>query len=150
MHTFDLNKLRGFGRKKPVLWFVFGMGLLGLAGVPLFNGYISKTLIHESIVEYIGMMPTQTVLAGTLQTVEALFTFAGGLTLAYMLKLFVAIFIEKNPGRSGKAGCKEKTYVQIDYDRINHCRCNFTDYRYASVLDARYSSKYGARIYARA
>ena len=78
MHTFDLNKLRGFGRKKPVLWFVFGMGLLGLAGVPLFNGYISKTLIHESIVEYIGMMPTQTILAGTLQTVEALFTFAGG------------------------------------------------------------------------
>ena len=70
MHTFDLNKLRGFGRKKPVLWFVFGMGLLGLAGVPLFNGYISKTLIHESIVEYIGMMPTQTILAGTLQTVE--------------------------------------------------------------------------------
>ena len=108
MHTFDLNKLRGFGRKKPVLWFVFGMGLLGLAGVPLFNGYISKTLIHESIVEYIGMMPTQTVLAGTLQTVEALFTFAGGLTLAYMLKLFVAIFIEKNPENQEKLDAKKK------------------------------------------
>ena len=108
MHTFDLNKLRGFGRKKPVLWFVFGMGLLGLAGVPLFNGYISKTLIHESIVEYIGMMPTQTVLAGTLQTVEALFTFAGGLTLAYMLKLFVAIFIEKNPENQEKLDAKRK------------------------------------------
>ena len=108
MHTFDLNKLRGFGRKKPVLWFVFGMGLLGLAGVPLFNGYISKTLIHESIVEYIGMMPTQTVLAGTLQTVEALFTFAGGLTLAYMLKLFVAIFIEKNPEDQEKLDAKKK------------------------------------------
>ena len=108
MHTFDLNKLRGFGRKKPVLWFVFGMGLLGLAGVPLFNGYISKTLIHESIVEYIGMMPTQTILAGTLQTVEALFTFAGGLTLAYMLKLFVAIFIEKNPENQEKLDAKKK------------------------------------------
>ena len=97
MHTFDLNQLRGFGRKKPVLWFVFGMGLLGLAGVPLFNGYISKTLIHESIVEYVGMLPTQTAVATTLQIVEGLFTFAGGLTLAYMLKLFVALFLEKNP-----------------------------------------------------
>ena len=83
------------------------MGLLGLAGVPLFNGYISKTLIHESIVEYIGMMPTQTILAGTLQTVEALFTFAGGLTLAYMLKLFVAIFIEKNPENQEKLDAKK-------------------------------------------
>ena len=113
MHTFDLNKLRGFGRKKPVLWFVFGMGLLGLAGVPLFNGYISKTLIHESIVEYIGMMPTQTILAGTLQTVEALFTFAGGLTLAYMLKLFVAIFIEKNPENQEKLDAKKKYMSQL-------------------------------------
>ncbi len=99
MHTFDLNKLRGFGRKKPVLWFVFGMGLLGLAGVPLFNGYISKTLLHESIIEGIYLFiffdtPATIIL---LQVVEGLFLFAGGLTLAYMLKLFVAIFIEKNP-----------------------------------------------------
>ncbi len=110
MHTFDLNKLRGFGRKKPVLWFVFGMGLLGLAGVPLFNGYISKTLIHESIVEYIGMMPEQTAFAGLMQTIEALFTFSGGLTLAYMLKIFVAIFIEKNPDNQAKLDAK-KTYM---------------------------------------
>ena len=28
------------------------MGALGIGGVPLWNGYTSKTLLHESIVEY--------------------------------------------------------------------------------------------------
>ena len=28
------------------------MGALGIGGMPLWNGYTSKTLLHESIVEY--------------------------------------------------------------------------------------------------
>jgi hydrogenase-4 component B len=52
LHELDLNKIRGFGRKKPLLKGLFLTGALGIGGIPLFNGYISKTLIHESIVEY--------------------------------------------------------------------------------------------------
>ncbi len=103
-HTLDINKLRGFGRKKPVLNFVFLMGALGIGGMPLWNGYISKTLLHESIVEYYA----ETGLLA-IKIVEWLFLFAGGLTVAYMTKLYVAIFVEKNPE------CQEK------YDGIKKC-----------------------------
>lgn len=95
-HTLDLNKLRGFGRGKPFLAIVFLVGACSLAGIPGFCGYISKTLVHESIVEYAHH-------AGALITaVEWLFLFSGGLTAAYMIKLFVAIFIEKGDGYGKK------------------------------------------------
>ncbi len=95
-HTLDLNKLRGFGRGKPFLAVIFLIGACSLAGIPGFCGYISKTLVHESIVEYAHH-------AGALITaVEWLFLFSGGLTAAYMTKLFVAIFIEKGNGEGKK------------------------------------------------
>ena len=52
VHKLDLNEVRGFGRKKPLLNVIFLVGALGIGGIPLFNGYVSKTLLHESIVEY--------------------------------------------------------------------------------------------------
>ncbi len=91
-HELDLNKIRGWGRNKPLLNVCFLMGALGIAGVPLWNGYVSKTLLHESIVEF-------TALAGSgawiYKAVEWLFLISGGLTVAYMTKLYVAIFVEK-------------------------------------------------------
>ncbi len=96
MRNFDLNEIRGFGRKKWLIKIMAAFAILGVAGVPLFNGYISKTLIHESIVEYIAMFPSLTGMAVFFKIVEALFTFTGGLTFCYMLKIFVAVFIEKN------------------------------------------------------
>ena len=53
LHKLDLNDIRGFGRGKPALMVAFLLGALGIGGVPGFGGYISKTLLHESIVEYI-------------------------------------------------------------------------------------------------
>lgn len=87
-HALDLNTIRGFGRKKPFLMVTFLIGALAIGGIPGFGGYVSKTLLHESIVEY--------GTSGVMQWVEYLFLFSGGLTLAYMTKLFVAIFVEKN------------------------------------------------------
>ena len=87
-HALDLNEIRGFGRKKPLLKFIFLSGALAIGGIPLFGGYISKTLIHESIVEYGG--------GWHMKAVEWIFLISGGLTVAYMTKLFVAVFVEKN------------------------------------------------------
>ncbi|MCX4339866.1 MAG: proton-conducting transporter membrane subunit [Lachnospiraceae bacterium] len=99
-HKLDLNDIRGFGRKKPLLHYIFLMGVLGIGGMPLWNGYVSKTLIHESIVEYIaainaGILPA---LIGTsfMRAVEWIFLISGGLTVAYMLKLYICLFWEKN------------------------------------------------------
>ena len=55
IHALDLNEIRGFGRKKPLLMISFLIGALTIAGIPLLGGYISKTLLHESIVEYGGI-----------------------------------------------------------------------------------------------
>lgn len=97
LHALDLNTVKGFGRKKPFLAACFLMGALGIGGIPLWNGYVSKTLLHESIVEYIGLLSEAGKSAALFKTVEWVFLISGGLTVAYMLKLFVCLFIEKHP-----------------------------------------------------
>ena len=75
----------------------FLLGALGIGGMPLLNGYISKTLLHESIVEYIAHLAAHGHSTAVFKMIEWVFLFSGGLTVAYMLKLFVCLFIEKNP-----------------------------------------------------
>ena len=91
--SFDLNDIRGFGKGKPLLAVIMGVPMLSLAGLPLLNGYVSKTLLHESIVEFAALAGEG---AWMFTALEWLFLFAGGLTFAYMLKLFVCIFLEDN------------------------------------------------------
>lgn len=97
LHQLDLNDIRGFGRKKPLLKAAFLLGAMGIGGVPLLNGYVSKTLLHEGIVE--GAHLTGSL---WLTAVEWIFLFSGGLTAAYMTKLFVAVFVEKHPTRQAE------------------------------------------------
>jgi len=99
-HELDLNVLRGYGRRKPLLKGIFLTGALSIGGMPLFAGYVSKTLLHECIVEYGG--------GGLFTAVEWLFLISGGLTAAYMAKLFVAIFVEKNEDAARQASYEEK------------------------------------------
>ncbi|MDO5564160.1 MAG: proton-conducting transporter membrane subunit [Eubacteriales bacterium] len=96
LHELDLNKIRGFGRGKKLLNFIFLMGVLGIIGMPLWNGYISKTLLHESIVEYIEILEEEGLPFLMYKISEWIFLISGGLTVAYMTKLYVCIFIEKN------------------------------------------------------
>lgn len=99
LHKLNLNDVRGFGRNKPVLHFAFLMGAFGLMGVPGFSGYVSKTLIHESIVEYTALLQAggQTGLALLYTLAEWIYLFSGGLTGAYMIKLYICLFWEKHP-----------------------------------------------------
>ncbi|MCM1120994.1 MAG: complex I subunit 5 family protein [Eubacterium sp.] len=112
LHKLDLNAIRGFGRRKPLLHYIFLMGALGIGGVPLWNGYISKTLIHESIVEYTGLvrdgLSGGMYTVGMLCAVEWAFLISGGLTVAYMTKLYVALFWEKNKDAA----------LQADFDAL--------------------------------
>ena len=101
LHELDLNEIRGFGKNKRLLKLAFLSGALGIGGVPLFSGYISKTLLHESIVEYAGIAENggQILGASDIRLVEWLFLISGGLTIAYMLKLYMAVFVEENIDR---------------------------------------------------
>ena len=90
-HQLNLNEIRGFGRGKKILMFAFVMGGLGLMGAPLWNGYIGKTLIHESIVEHVHALSGSGKLF--FEIAEWLFLISGGLTASYVIKLFVALFV---------------------------------------------------------
>lgn len=106
-HALDLNKIRGFGRKKNALKVIFLIGALTIGGIPMFGGYISKTLLHESIVHYGS--------AFAIKAVEYIFLFSGGLTLAYMTKLFVAIFVEENADEElQKKYDAKKVYMNLE------------------------------------
>ncbi|NLU24999.1 MAG: sodium:proton antiporter [Clostridiales bacterium] len=94
-HALDLNQIRGYGRGKPLLHALFLCGACSLAGIPGFCGYLSKTLVHESIVEYAHLSGSWAITA-----VEWLFLFSGGLTAAYLLKIYVALFWQKAPERA--------------------------------------------------
>ena len=92
-HTLDLNDLRGYGRGKWLLHVAFLIGALGLAGVPGLNGYTSKTMIHEGLVE----LAEEIEGFSMYRFCEWVFLFAAGLTTAYMLKLYICLFWQKNP-----------------------------------------------------
>ena len=101
LHTLTLNDLRGWGRGKPVLQFVFAVSAAGISGVPLLNGYVSKSMLHEGIVHLLETSETTVIfpgisLTGYLHAAEWIFLFSGGLTFAYMLKLYICLFHEKN------------------------------------------------------
>ena len=100
-HKLNLNDIRGFGRKKPLLMFCYLMGALGIGGIPGWSSYISKTLLHEGIVEYIhategGHLHASFFTVGSMKAIEWIFLVSGGMTVAYMCKLFVAVFLEEN------------------------------------------------------
>lgn len=114
IHKLDLNDIRGFGRKKPLLKFIYLMGALGIGGVPLWSGYISKTLLHESMVEYIhevlAISMVKPITFQMMEIFEWIFLISGGMTIAYMMKLYVAVFVEKN----------QDAAVQLKYDGMKH------------------------------
>ena len=113
VHKLNLNDIRGFGRGKKLLNYIFLMGALGIGGIPLFNGYISKTLMHEAIVEYKELVYEGQILSlftvSEINLIEWIFLISGGLTVAYMTKLYVCIFIEKN----------KDAEIQDRYDALN-------------------------------
>ena len=94
IHKLNLNEIKGFGRNKHFIKICFAIAMLGIMGIPLFNGYISKTLIHEAIVEYAHLLTGSELF--WIKAAEYVFLFSGGLTIAYMLKIFICVFFEKN------------------------------------------------------
>ena len=113
LHKLNLNDIRGFGRGKWLLNFAFLMGYIGIAGVPYWSGYVSKTLIHDAILHYLHELHHEGVHGfwnyDIYSIVEWIFTISGGLTFAYMSKLYICVFIEKNADKK----------VQEKYDSMN-------------------------------
>lgn len=108
-NSLDLNKIQGYGKNKPWLKAIFGVSALSLMGIPLLSGYVSKTLLHESVVEYIHLLSGSVTI---FRVMEGLFLIAGGFTFAYMLKLFICIFVQKpNENNPSEKNLGDKGYV---------------------------------------
>ena len=113
LHQLDLNDIRGFGRGKPVLHACFLLGALAIGCIPpLGSGFNSKSLLHEGILEYIAHLQAHGLPWGWWKALEILFIFSGGLTVAYMTKLYVCLFWEKHPTRQAEFDAKGRTYLK--------------------------------------
>lgn len=109
LHKLNLNDIRGFGRNKPILHAAFLLGAVSIACIPpIGSGYNSKSLLHEAILEYIVHLQEHGHAWGAYKFVEILFLISGGLTVAYMTKLYMCIFWEKNATRQAEFDAKKR------------------------------------------
>ncbi|MBM7869075.1 formate hydrogenlyase subunit 3/multisubunit Na+/H+ antiporter MnhD subunit [Clostridium pascui] len=91
LHELSINGIGGFGRNKKILKIAFLIGLCGIIGMPGFNGFISKNMLHHALSEAVHLYGGFWLHFG-----EVIFTISSAFTTAYLLKLFIAVFIEKS------------------------------------------------------
>ncbi len=102
-HSLNLNEIRGYGRKKIVLHICFLLGALSIACIPpIGSGYNSKSLLHEAMLELIVHQQEHGHIWMPYKAAEILFLISGGLTIAYMVKLYICIFWQKHPTRQAE------------------------------------------------
>jgi len=95
-HQLDMFKLGGLWRRMPVTTVFWSIAALGIMGIPLFNGFVSKTLLHHAIVEahHVGqhaMLAT----AGWVKFAEIIFIITSGGTIAYITKMTYYTFFKR-------------------------------------------------------
>ncbi|MBQ3157111.1 MAG: sodium:proton antiporter [Clostridia bacterium] len=99
-HSLNLNDVRGYGRRKPLLHLAFFLGAISIACIPpIGSGYNSKSLLHEAMLELIVHQQEHGHIWVPYKAAEILFLISGGLTIAYMVKLYICIFWQKHPTR---------------------------------------------------
>ncbi|MFA7560805.1 MAG: proton-conducting transporter membrane subunit [Candidatus Izemoplasmatales bacterium] len=87
-HELNMNKLGGIAKMLPFTTIIFIIATFGIIGLPGFNGYISKTLIHHSLTEA-AHLNSNFIFA------EILFILTSIITAAYFSKLFYYVFLKK-------------------------------------------------------
>ena len=92
LHTgeLDLDKLGGLRKQMPFAMGFFLIAAASITGIPGFNGYVSKILIHEAILEAYHLLEWPSLL-----WLERIFVVTGGLTAAYISKIWIKAFFGK-------------------------------------------------------
>jgi len=94
-HTAELDQLGGLGRKMPVTFAASLIAALSISGVPPFNGFVSKWMVYQGIIQ----MGSDTSHWGTqlwpLWLVCAMF--GSALTLASFVKIIHSVFLSRLP-----------------------------------------------------
>lgn len=96
----DLSELGGLRKEFPYTAIAFAIAACGIAGIPLFNGYASKTLLHHAIEDsfyYGGHV--------SLYYAEIIFSITSALTVCYIFKITRGVFFgERNEYFKGIGG----------------------------------------------
>lgn len=90
-HEMDMYKLGGLWRKFPFTALVCLIAALGITGMPLFNGFASKSILHHAIIEaYEYGHPS-------FRYAEMIFTLISAGTVTSFIKLYSFVFLGKLP-----------------------------------------------------
>ncbi len=101
--TNDLDDLGGLARAMPVTFVMALIGALSISGIPPFNGFFSKWMIYQGLLEKAsGLAPGYAL---WLLVCLVLAVFGSALTLASFMKFLHAVFLGQRPERL--AGVKE-------------------------------------------
>lgn len=91
----DMNKLGGLWRNMPFVAIACLIASFGYSGVPLFNGFASKTLLHHAILEAYEYTVTLRHPDSSLIIAEAFFCITAFGSFCVALKMWLAVFTGK-------------------------------------------------------
>jgi NADH:ubiquinone oxidoreductase subunit 5 (subunit L)/multisubunit Na+/H+ antiporter MnhA subunit len=95
-HELDMFKLGGLWRRMPFTTLCWCIAALGIMGIPLFNGFVSKTLIHHAVVESHHLAQhAHLATAGWVKAAEIMFIITSGGTIAYITKMTYYTFFRR-------------------------------------------------------
>jgi formate hydrogenlyase subunit 3/multisubunit Na+/H+ antiporter MnhD subunit len=89
-HSADMYKLGGLWRRMPVVFACMLIFAAGIGGVPLFNGFVSKSMIHHALVDGADLPG-----GASLAVAEWLFIATAVGTAASFVKLITLVFIRQ-------------------------------------------------------
>jgi formate hydrogenlyase subunit 3/multisubunit Na+/H+ antiporter MnhD subunit len=98
--TNELNmfKLGGLWKKLPLTALLCLIAIMGIIGMPLFNGFISKSLLHHGIVE------AYEYGHASFKYAELIFRIVSIGTVAYYMKFFISVFLGELPEKFKNIG----------------------------------------------
>ncbi len=91
-HELDMYKLGGLWRNMPVAAVGLFIAVCGISGIPFFNGFASKTILHHAILEAYELKHD-----GLLLFAEKIFIVTAAGTFASNMKLFYLTFLGERP-----------------------------------------------------
>ena len=95
--TPQLEKLGGLGKKMPLTFTACLIAALSISGIPLFNGFVSKWMVYQGVIEMGTKQTNVTAQLWPLWLVSAMF--GSALTLASFVKIIHSVFLSRLPDR---------------------------------------------------
>ncbi|MCL7475128.1 MAG: DUF4040 domain-containing protein [ANME-2 cluster archaeon] len=92
--TRDIRKLGGLRKEMPITFIIASIGALAMAGLPPFNGFLSKEMFYESSLEMGAALGSPFTIL-----IPAIAIMGGVLTFAYSIKLIDGIFLGRRQSK---------------------------------------------------